>query len=234
MDSYDRKARLYPAVSILAPITLFAAVLFVWSQWLPGFLGLLAAGGLHVLVIQVVRDRGTRIQPRLWESWGGTPTTVKLRWGSAKNGLLHRRRHTDVAAATGISLPSAEEETVNPADADAAYEAAASLLREMTRNESEHPRLRAELANYGYRRNLYACRPYGITVGILVLITEVVLAALGYRQNLEMPTTLLLAAASGTLIWLAILVFVVTPDFVRRNADRYADALISAASSFRA
>lgn len=233
MDSYDRKARLYPAACVLAPVTLLAVLLFTLPQWWSGLLGFLAAGGFHVLVIQVVRDRGTKVQPQLWKTWGVTPTTAKLRWAGAENKVLHQHRHADVAAATGVNLPTAEEEAVDSADADIAYDAAASLLREKTRNESDFPLVKAELINYGYRRNLYACRVHGVVIAALVLIIQLGMVALSWKQIFDAPVTLLLIGAAATFIWLLVWIFVVTPNFVRRSADRYADTLISAASGMK-
>lgn len=229
MDFYDRKARLSPALSVLAPVTLFVGVLFAGFQWWVGLIGLFATAGLHVLVIQLVRDRGSRIQSRLWKSWGGPPTTVKLRWNSARNLTLQRRRHEAVEGVTGIKLPSPEEEAADPDDADALYETAAGLLRELTRNGTEYPQVHRELANYGYRRNLYACRPHGVVVAVLVLVAELLWVVLGYEQILEAPTPMILVAAFCTVAWLAVWIFIVKPDFVRRDAERYAEALLSAA-----
>ena len=145
--------------------------------------------------------------------------------------MLHQRRHADVAAATNIDLPSEQQEAEDPAGADTTYEAAVHLLREKTRNETDHPLVKAEVTNYGYRRNLYACRPYGITLAAIVLIVEVTLAVLGWQNKVDVPVPLMLAAAGVTLIWLGAWVAVVSPAFVRRDADRYADALLIAASN---
>lgn len=234
MDAYDRKARLYPAACVILPFTLLALMLFSLPQWWSGLIGFLAAGGLHVPVVLAVRDLGTRKQPGLWASWGGAPTTVRLRWATAQNHLLQQERHADVQSATGIPMPTQSEEAANPDAADAAYEAAADRLRQGTRNEQDFPLVKTELTNYGYRRNLYGCRAIGIGVALLALVAEVILAVLGWRETIDVPPALMLAAGVVSLLWTLGWVFLVTPDFVRRDADRYADSLISAASALPA
>lgn len=234
MDAYDRKARLYPAACVILPLTLLALMLFSLPQWWTGLIGFLAAGGLHVPVVLAVRDLGTSKQPGLWASWGGAPTTLRLRWATAQNHVLQQERHADVQSATGIPMPAQSEEAANPGAADTAYEAAADRLRQGTRNEQNFPLVKTELTNYGYRRNLYGCRAIGVGVALLALLVEVILAVLGWRGMVDVPPVPMLAAGAVSLLWMLGWILLVTPEFVRRDADRYADALISAASDLPA
>ncbi len=230
MDAYDRKARLYPAACVILPITLLTLLLFSLPQWWSGLIGFLAAGGLHIPVLLAVRDLGAREQDGLWTSWGGAPTTVRLRWATAQNYLIQQQRHDDVQAATGVRLPTEKEESADLAAADSAYEAAAERLRQATRSQQDFPLVKTELTNYGYRRNLYGCRHIGIGVAFLALLLEVILAILGWCEVIGVPPALMLAAGGVSLVWATGWNYLVTPDFVRRDADRYADALINAAS----
>lgn len=231
MDAYDRQARLYPAAAVAAPATLLALMLFSLPKWWSGLIAFAVTGGLHLIVVQIVRDLGTKRQPHLWKMWGGTPTTVRLRWASAVNPVLHQRRHDDVAAATGIALPNAQEESANPAAADQTYEAAASLLRDATRNADEHPLVKAEVTHYGFRRNLYGCRPFGVAVAAICGLVEVAIAVFSAHGAVDANIPLMIAGATASGVWLLGWLVVVTPNFVRRSADRYADALIAASSS---
>ena len=233
MDAYDRQARLYPAAAVAAPATLLALMLFSLPKWWSGLIGFIVAGGLHLIIVQIVRDLGTEQQPNLFKMWGGTPTTVRLRWASAANTTLHQRRHDDVAAGTGVTLPTAEQEVADPAAADEAYETAATVLREKTRNADEHGMVKTEVTHYGFRRNLYGCRPFGVAVAAVCALAEVVLALLGSRNIVETNVPLMVVAAVASGIWLAGWVLVITPTFVRRSADRYADSLINASARLK-
>lgn len=231
MDTYDRNARLYPAMAVAAPATLFALTLFALPNWWSGLVGFALAGGLHVLVVQVVRDLGSGQQPSLYEKWGGAPTTVRLRWAEATNSILHRRRHGNVSSSTGIDLPDAQTEAADPAAADEAYEAATAVLKELTRNGADHPLVQAEVTQYGFRRNLYGCRPYGIAVAALAALGELSLALVSFRDDVIVSTPLMFVAFGFSTVWVVGWLRLVTPDFVRLGGDRYAEALIGAAAT---
>ena len=232
MDAYDRKARLYPAAAVIFPLTLLGLVLFRLPEWWKGLVTFAAAGGLYVLVIHVVRDLGAGKQDALWASWGGAPTTLLLRWAGKTNLIQQQQRHKAVEMATGIDLPTQQGEAADQAGADAVYESAAEVLRAKTRG-GDFALVMAENANYGFRRNLYGCRPFGIGMAALVSVVEVVLAVLGGQHVLKVPAVLMIVAAVFSALWLAGWVFIVTSAFVRRDAERYAQALILAASTVK-
>jgi hypothetical protein len=231
LDAYDRKARLYPAAAAILPLSFLAVVLFAQSEWWHGLVGLVVAGGLHVAVISFVRDLGVAKQSALWESWGGPPTAVKLRWANATNDVLHGKHLAAVQRATGVTMPSRSQEQTDPTAAEDAYEAAVHILREKTQKAADYPRVKTEVTNYGYRRNLYGCRPLGIGVAILAVIAELGLTFLVSRDALDLSPYLLLAGVGVSVATLAVWIFWITPEFVRRDADRYAEALIAAAST---
>jgi len=232
MDAYDRKARLYPAAAVIFPLTLLGLVLFSLPEWWKGLVTFAAAGGLYVLVIHVVRDLGAGKQDALWASWGGAPTTLLLRWAGKTNLIQQQQRHKAVEMATGIDLPTQQGEAADQAGADAVYESAAEVLRAKTRG-GDFALVMAENANYGFRRNLYGCRPFGIGMAALVSVVEVVLAVLGGQDVLKVSAVLMIVAAVFSALWLAGWVFIVTSAFVRRDAERYAQALILAASTVK-
>lgn len=229
MDAYDRKARLYPAAVVIFPLTLLGLLLFSLPEWWKGLATFAAAGGLHVPVMLTVRDRGKGLEEGLWESWGGAPTTVLLRWAGKTNLVQQQQRHVAVAKATEMAMPSREEEAADPAAADAVYEAATEMLRARTRGDA-HALVQAELANYGFRRNLFGCRPFGLVVAAVAFAVEVTLAVLGLWHVIHASAALMFAAAVVSALWLAWWSWAVSPAFVKRDADRYALALVLAAS----
>lgn len=231
MDAYDRKARLYPAACVIFPCTFFAAACASLPSWWTGLAALAAAAGLHVPVVLAVRDLGAGEQPGLWKSWGGAPTMVRMRWSSTENDMLHQARLGDIERATGIVMPSRVREAADPAAADQAYEAAAERLRHMTRDEDQFPLVKVELTNYGYRRNLYGCRHLGALTAAAMTVLETVALILCTLDYLQLSVGLVILSLAVSLACLAAWRFVVTSEFVRRDADRYASALINAASS---
>jgi hypothetical protein len=231
VDAYDRTARLYPALLVAAPFTLFALTLLSLPDAWQKAASLIAAGGLHVLLIQWVRDRGLSAQKTLWADWGGPPTTRMLRWSNATNLTLQTRRHEDVGKATGVPLPTAEEEAADPESADDCYETAVTVLRQRTRSGDDYPLVQAENAHYGFRRNLYGCKPLGIGFAATAAAIEIALVILSWLGVVDLPPGWLLLAAllSGAAIvawrkW-------ITPGFVETAANKYAEELLSAAST---
>jgi hypothetical protein len=71
-DSYERKARLYPALLLVAPIVI--AIVGVGSAKLSALesVGTVAAGcGGAFLLTQLGRDAGKKCEKALFEGWGG-------------------------------------------------------------------------------------------------------------------------------------------------------------------
>lgn len=231
MDAYDRKARLAPALCAALPVTVLVLALLGWARSVTTLSAVAGAAGVHLWIIQIVRDRGAAKQPDLWRSWGGPPTVVRLRWVNASNWVLHRRRFEDIETATGVKMPSAKKEDADPHGADQVYETAVAVLRQLTRDGNQFPLVKTENANYGFRRNLYGLRLIALTCAGVVCIISAALAVLGARGTLDMSPFLPGAVGAVALILAAAWAFIVNPDFVRRDADRYADALLAAAST---
>ncbi len=79
-DTYDRKARLKPALLTSLPLVTSIVLLIpefgvVWGS----VAGLVIYSGGSMLLIQISRDRGRALEVRLYESWGGKPSVAMLR-----------------------------------------------------------------------------------------------------------------------------------------------------------
>src|SRR5258708_33616183 len=121
-DAYTRRARLQPALLAILPIGIAILVWFPNSltEW-GVFASLLTSAGGMALLARIARIRGKRIEPSLFEEWGGKPTTVALRHRDTKNSVLLARRHSQLPQVpTGIRLPTAAEERTSPTTADPA------------------------------------------------------------------------------------------------------------------
>src|SRR5262245_12100501 len=109
-DLYTWYARFIPAVIVLLP-----AVVAIWL-WFPhiAIIERLTAAGListilSILLAQIGRDMGVKKQPKLWEKWGGAPTTQILRHrNTAFNTALRSRYHSKLnVLLPDITLPTA-------------------------------------------------------------------------------------------------------------------------------
>lgn len=155
-DHYSFRARLQPAFLALVPL---AVSVMAWAQpgtkWVTALWSLLGAAGFTVFLANVARNRGKSIEPKLWESWGGTPTTQLLRHRGEANPALRERWHQQLAKLLGRPMPTPEEEAENPNAADALYEAGTRLLIGKTYDAKSYPFVYRDNVNYGFCRNLY-------------------------------------------------------------------------------
>jgi len=232
LDAYSIRARWAPVFLVVLPplILCFSLVpgLPAWHKLWP----LLGAASVVILVDQLGRDGGRRLQPALWASWGGAPTTAALRHRDTVNPVLLARQHERIAAIVGHALPTADEERVDPVGADHVYQAAIAVLIARTRGRRrEYPLIFAENCNYGFRRNMLGLRPWGkllaAAAGILALAA--IAAGLDGLENipLALAGVVLAVSAAATVIWWR----VVTPNWVQPVAWAYAERLLEAAET---
>ena len=167
-DHYSFRARLQPALLTLLPA---AIGIFAWTgpgvKWQSALWTLFGtAGGTFFLAI-LARNLGKQIEPGLWHSWGGSPTTQFLRHAGIGNPVLRVRWHKCLSKLLGESMPTAEQEAANPTGADHTYNAGVKLLINKTRDTKKFHLLYKENVQYGYCRNLYAMRLTGIALALL-------------------------------------------------------------------
>ena len=238
-DQYTLKARIQPAFWTVLPLGILL------SMWLPGdslpaggLLGIISTGGGMTLLAQIGRDQGRKKQPALWASWGGSPTTRLLRFRDSPNKFILSRRRAKIENLFGHRLPNEEEEAEDPAGADQQYEAAVSFLLEATRNTSKFPLVFAENINYGFRRNLWGLKPYGLIFAVLAATASwsLFLSSVGFppaeswldnvvRNPDGVTITRLVGSIFNTAV-IAVWFLVITPEWVRTTAEAYAQRLL--------
>lgn len=219
-DSYSRKARLLPALLVTMPAGVFLPILA------PGFdlknlAALLAAAGVPIFIVNVVRSHGKRLENDLVAAWGGFPTTRMLRLGEPSNNphMLSRRRKL-LEEVTDVRLPEEDAERADPVDADQRYEDATRRLIARVRETNDHFALvQKENTDYGFRRNLLALKPLALAILTLLIVADLVAAVMGI--NWELVLTAGLIHIGCTLGWLT----VVRRPWVREQADSYAQRL---------
>jgi hypothetical protein len=245
-DSYGRQARLYPGL-----LTLFPPLLTLIA-WFPGLITssigatLLtiasSCGFLYGLAV-LSRSRGKRVEKRLLRKWGDWPTTIWLRHrGEYLQAQTLQRYHQFLTAnVPHLALPSAEEEKLDPRNADFAYASGVKWLQEHCRGK-EFPLVEKENTDYGFRRNLLGMRPIGLTAATMAIALSLLIitsvhqevgiafrsfslgqiwnAIAGLPPNIIGANVVNLIAGVG---WLTI----VRDKWVREAGDQYARALLA-------
>lgn len=226
-DSYERKARLYPALLLIAPVVAAGAAHF--STELAAFqsliFGIIICGGTFLLA-QLARDPGKRKEKDLFQKWGGIPSVTIFRHRDQRlDPITKGRYHKQLARLVKkTKAPTPEQEEADPINADTVYAAWSNYLRTNTRDSKTFGLLSQENINYGYRRNAWGLRPIGITLSVVLLLTTTLWNYLIHRSTSQLNEPLL-AAGTFSLILLVFWLFRVSEDWVKVPADAYAERL---------
>ena len=231
LDPYDLTARLLPGLLMLLPAILCIAVLYGAKSPIAVALGtVLATCGGPYLLSSFVRIWGQRAQDRLFQQWGGQPTTLLLRQRHGHLPPLTKERYRELAASRlGIALPSVDEEKQDPAKADQAYVAAADALRTLTNDRRAFPFVFKELVAYGFNRNAHGSRWVGLVVAAATAVTTLLQSGLvhirpPYWTETELDTShivVLVVAIGFACLWC----FHFTAHTVRQAGFGYAKRL---------
>ncbi len=230
VDLYSLKARIFPAFLLFFPLALAV------TAWAPeakfpamALFGISGNCVLSFFVAERVRDRGKAKEPKLWESWGGPPTTQLIRHRNPDvSSYMRNGWRQSLEMLIGGTLPLAASESKAPEKADQAYEAAIYRLRERTREVDKHRLVFKENVSYGFRRNLWALKPSGIVLaitGTLACATKIVLANFSSDWVIEPHAVVSLVASVMLLVWWLL---VITKSWVRTAAFEYAKRLLGA------
>jgi hypothetical protein len=225
-DSYTLQARRLPVAAVALPPIILAGAGIITTT------GLGIASGAVLAVIaaiagQLGRDRGKRLEPALWEGWGGAPTLQRLRFRGAAHPGRVERLHARIETITGDSLPTVDEETADPQAADDRYDEVSARIRAITRDGKRFPLLLAENINYGQRRNMLGLRREGVIFALLTVLAAGLLLWLA-GGSLSQRAARYGPGAGAGLLALLFWVFVVTPSWVALTAKAYADQFVGA------
>ena len=224
IGSYERKARLYPALLLIAPVV--AAAVAMLSAKLSGLQSLGAAiigcGGAFLLT-QLARDSGLKKQQGLFEIWGGLPSVTIFRHRDTRLDAITKTRYHKklVALVKEAKAPTAEQEQNDPTAADAIYAAWSNYLRANTRDTKKFALLFQENVSYGYRRNVWGLRPIGIAVSILSFLVCGIRLYFIHRSTGKFDEALI-GAGTFSAVLLLLWLFRFTVGWVRVPAEAYA------------
>lgn len=232
IDPYSWRARLLPVVIAGSPALAFMIAGGVSIDAKTGVASLLV-GALGLVLCGIARDAGFKLQSGLWTEWGGSPTVRRLRWrDNPQNHQALSRLHDVIEAVTGVPLPNAAAEAVDPQAADNAYTEATTVLRNRTRDTKRFNLVFSDNMEYGFRRNCLGLRPLGLVLAVLGAITSVTLCITGTRtlaKEFESWGWPGIVSVVSVVFWLV----VVNPEWVRKPAETYAERLIEAADTLK-
>jgi hypothetical protein len=236
-NPYERKARLWPALLTLLPVIVLVSVLYApFASLAANTVSLAVSCGALYLLANIAREYGKRLEPKLFESWGGMPSTQILRHRNNHFGATIKANiHTFLANKLSVAFPDVEAEEANPAQADDIYRSAVTWLLSQTRDTKMFNLLYRENISYGFRRNALGLKPLGILIAlgsiVWVLVMHGALVISANKLSLE-PEKLVTLQPSGWLsigisgLILVVWLFFFTRTTVRTAAFAYADTLI--------
>ena len=234
-DPYDRKARLAPA--LLCALPLFVSLLLLVPE-----VGALwgAAGGLVLycggakFLTQVGRDQGKVQEPALYASWGGKPSAAMLRHSDTRLNAPTKNRYRNFLqrSVPGLALASPEEERTDPEAADDGYESANAWLLAQTRDRERFELLFAENINYGFRRNVWALKPWAFRLEAMAFVVVAFVASESGTGELSIQFPALAPELWASFVFIFVhasfFVFKIRAAWVRLAADAYARQLLAA------
>jgi hypothetical protein len=224
LDEYDRNARLKPALLAVLPIGLLIVGQGLRYSVVVGlFAGPLTAIGFAFVLAEFGRDWGRAKQGYLFSLWGGKPTTAKLRHRDMGLNPYTRARYHEIASKLiRKTLPSVVEEEADPQAADQMYESVGDCLVEQTRDKNTFPLVFKELVSYGFRRNLWGVKPFGVSLALSCVVLQFMI--LNFQRSID-PAQFLMTLSNIVLVlcW----TLVVRPSWVRVAAEAYAERLLA-------
>lgn len=171
VDAYSLRARAVPALLAIAPAIAFVLAIGPGVSSTAQIFSGVAVAALTYAFSDVARRLGKRVEPKLHEDAGGLSSIVMMRYRDSTFDSDAKARYLSFLAKNlGKKAPTRDSELANPEEADKFYKSCGDWIRENTRDTEKFRILFAENITYGFRRNLYGLKIFGISINILVTI----------------------------------------------------------------
>lgn len=222
--NYSLKARFIPTLVVASPLVVALAIplkLFGLTV-ATGTLGACLASALMYTASHMVRAAGVSMEPKIWASWDGPPSTRFARWRDEK--LASETKcliHSYCQSRFGIVLFTEREESVDPPGADDKIAQAFMQVRQVLRTEAGRDSLvSTHNAEYGFLRNLLGARSLALILALVCFSA----AGTSYFVTAA-PVSLLVLLVEALIVSTVILIgWFVLPDLLRHAANRYAES----------
>lgn len=234
-DHYVISARIKPIFFVFLPIVLAVFITEPLVQsWGATILTFLVTFGVISFLSNTLSIAGNSAQVKLFDKWGGAPTTRFLRHSDTYIDQITKKRYHDWLTKNieGLTMPSPEEESQDRDRADIIYLSAANYLLEKTRDISKFNMLYKDLVNYGFVRNLFALRWWGVGSSFLAITifgfdTDMTVQSAKSISDLLDSSLLSFLGTIVAAVMLITFLFVVNEELVKSRAERYAKSLLS-------
>ena len=228
-DTYSFRARVLPVYLTLAPVVLLLAAVVPEGLKLPiGGAAALVFAPISFFLSQIGADFGKRLEKSLWTKWGGPPTTRFLRHGNHEFNEVTRGRVHAKLRQLELHVPTREEQEQDQCAADTHYQSCTEDLIRRTRDTREFPLVFKGLTEYGFRRNLFGLKVFGVSLTVVGLAGSAWSTYTTWTATNELPAVSLVAGLISAGLLLAWLVWV-TKGTVKLSDDRYARFILEAA-----
>lgn len=232
IDTYSLKARVYPVIILFFP---FIIIGISYSLQFESAFHLISSVGvvsvLTYLFSQLGRDQGKLKENELWNSWGGPPSVQILRLSnSIIDTHTKKRYHSRLLQLCAIEIrPSTDLEKNDIKAADEIYSTWTRFLIAKTRDTKVFNLLFKENTSYGFRRNLWALKPYAIFLLLFVCFGNYAfcIKEFGTTNPLMFHNAFWYSTYSLTLL-LLLWLFVISKEWVKIPAFAYALRLFEA------
>ncbi|MFA6018754.1 MAG: hypothetical protein WC722_00725 [Rhodospirillales bacterium] len=224
-DEYGRKAQLFPALLVIFSPLVTAIILFPSIVSLNGTVGTVIVGsGILFLLANITREAGRRKQDILFQD--GLPSVRYLRHSdlTLERPTKERYKAFLLSKVPNLSFPSKDEEDANKTAADESYQSAVRWLLE---NSRSNRRVQQELIVYGFRRNLYGIKFWGLLTTVMTAAVTAYVMWSRYVMAIEtLPPEVLLAFITDAVVLPTIWMFAISQSWVKSAANSYALALL--------
>lgn len=231
-DQYNRTARLFPAVILLAPI--FVAVCFLIPSVLEipasyNFMTGLVAFIFLPVFANYTRKRGQKAQERLVAKWGGLPTELILKGNNTKR-VSDDTRKRYINFLTSKLKTNSNLVNVDIGVKSINIASAVDWLRNNTRGK-DFDLVAKENATYGFYRNLLGVKVEAITIAFSMIIFSSIyhfdcLKNFGLIIPNHMSDINFYSLLAFELGYIAFFIFFIHDDAARKAGDDYAVALL--------
>lgn len=228
LDTYNLRARLFPAFIAIAPAIAFTAIAISWDAIsLPQVISTAAIGVLFVAAADLARRMGKRFEREMFAATGGKPVMTLLRYSDQTLDKKTKERYrTYLAAQLGEKAPTAQAEARDPNGTDGFYGRCGAWLRERTRDKTKFKILFEENVTYGFRRNLHGLRISGLVLNLIVVAACLyLLSPYGIWANDPMREKIF-AVIAISLLHAGYFLFFVSRRSVEEASDQYARQLV--------
>ncbi len=221
VDSYSVRAQYAPGLIVALPV-----LVTLWTCFQPEMetistlTGSVISGAVFYFLSVVARSNGKRIEPGLWKSWGGPPSTTFLSWNDSRLGPdLKAKYHEAVRRYFGLPMPSQEEEQASSDRASRLIEQAFVRVKTLIREKDKRGLWVTANAEYGFARNLYGSRWMWLIISFLMSAIPILFLWRAFDA-------LILVGIIINVLSLTACVgfgFIVLPSYSRQVGNRYAE-----------